>query len=105
MDAYIRDKRGAAAREMKFYAGRRTLAHALEAAAGCLMPDGKRHPHRHIPGAALQEASQRLHGVDLAAERIDAARRERMGRPRLITRRPLTDCRRLASLKAGVRCA
>lgn len=35
---------------------------------GCRTPSGKRHPHqRRIPGAALQEAVQRLQAVDLAA--------------------------------------
>lgn len=73
VDDYIREHRANAAREMKFYAGQRTLADAVRRAAACELPSGKRHSHqRRIPAASLQDASQRLLGVDLsAAESFD----------------------------------
>ena len=64
---YIRDHREKAARGMRFYARQRTLSDAVDVAARCVLPSGKRHNHqRRIPAAALEEARKRLLAVDLS---------------------------------------
>jgi hypothetical protein len=61
VDDYIRDYRDRASREMGLYIRQRTLADAVEVAARCVLPSGKRHKHqRRIPHASLDEAQARL---------------------------------------------
>ena len=68
VDDYIHDYRDRAAREMRFYARQRTLSDAVDVAARCVLPSGKRHNHqRRIPGEALNEARKRLLAADLRA--------------------------------------
>lgn len=66
VDDYIRDHRDRAARGMRFYAIQRTLADAVDLAARCVRPNGKRHKHqRWIPPESLDEARARLLVADL----------------------------------------
>lgn len=66
VDAYIRDKRDGAARELRFHAIQRSLADAVSVAALCKSPSGKRHSHQcRIPFASLDEARRRLLAADL----------------------------------------
>jgi len=68
VDDYIRDHRERAARGMRFYAIQRTLADAVDVAARCVRPNGKRHDHQYrIPSESLDEARARLLAVDLAS--------------------------------------
>lgn len=83
---YIRVHRADALREMRFYEFQRSPAKAIEKAALCVLPDGKRHPHqRRIPGAVLElaEASlQEIQGRLKRAKSFDALYRliaERIG--------------------------
>jgi hypothetical protein len=70
VDAYIRDYRDEAGRELHFFAIQRTLADAVRPAAMCELPGGKRHPHqRRIPHDSLHEATQRLLSMDLGDAR------------------------------------
>lgn len=63
---YIRRYREPAAREMQFYTRQRSLADAVDRAARCVLPSGKRHSHQYrIPGEALEAARARLLGADL----------------------------------------
>lgn len=65
---YIRSYREPAVREMQFYSQQRSLRDAVDRAARCILPSGKRHSHqRRIPGEALKEARKRLLGADLRA--------------------------------------
>lgn len=71
VDAYIRDKREDAARELRFYAIQRSLADAISVAALCKSPSGKRHSHQcRIPFASLAEARRRLLAADLRGAAI-----------------------------------
>ncbi|MBK8097628.1 MAG: hypothetical protein IPK26_11010 [Planctomycetes bacterium] len=66
VDEYIRRKQLPAALELQFYAGQPTLADAIDVAALCKAPNGKRHPHQNrIPPASLAEARLRLLAADL----------------------------------------
>ena len=66
VDDYIRDYRARAKAEMLFYKRQPTLADAVDIAARCVLPNGKRHPHqRRIPPESLAEARSRLLAVDL----------------------------------------
>ena len=68
VDAHIRNKRLPESLELRFYADQPSLAAAIEVAAMCKMPNGKRHPHQYrIRGEALAEARRRLLAVDLAS--------------------------------------
>lgn len=68
VDDYIRDHRDRAAREMRWYQRQRSLANAIDIAARCVMPSGKRHDHQHrIPSESLDEARSRLLAVALDA--------------------------------------
>ncbi len=67
---YIRKYRHSAAREMEFYSQQRSLRDAVDVAARCILPSGKRHPHQYrIPGEALEAARRRLLRADLASTR------------------------------------
>ena len=58
---YIRGKREKAARELKYYAIQWNLADAVEKAAFCALPSGKRHLHQwRIPKRCLAQANERL---------------------------------------------
>jgi hypothetical protein len=66
VDDYIRDYRNRAARELRVYSRQRTLADAVDIAARCVLPSGKRHSHqRRIPGSSLEAARARLLAADL----------------------------------------
>jgi len=68
VDDYIRDHRDRAARGMRFYVIQRSLADAVDVAARCVRPNGKRHDHQYrIPSESLDEARARLLAVDLAS--------------------------------------
>ncbi|MCC6408975.1 MAG: hypothetical protein IT453_17575 [Planctomycetes bacterium] len=68
VDDYIRDYRDRAARGMRFYAIQRSLAEAVDVAARCVKPNGKRHRHqRWIPPESLDEARARLLADDLGS--------------------------------------
>lgn len=68
VDNYIREYRVRAKAEMIFYRRQPTLAEAVDVAARCVLPNGKRHPHQHrIPPASLAEARSRLLAVDLGS--------------------------------------
>jgi hypothetical protein len=59
--AYVRDHRPPAARLLRFFRQCPTLERAIEYAARCKLPSGKRHPHQYrIPKPALTEAERRL---------------------------------------------
>ena len=61
VDAYIRDYRSDASRELLFFARRRNLQDAISRAALAQLPGGKRHPHQYrIPRASLELARKRL---------------------------------------------
>jgi hypothetical protein len=61
--AYIRDHRAGAARSLEFFRHCPTLERAIEYAARCKLPSGKRHPHQYrIRAAVLAEAERRLRG-------------------------------------------
>lgn len=61
--AYIRDHRAGAARLLRFFRECATIERAIEFAARCKLPSGKRHPHQYrIPKPALPEAERRLRG-------------------------------------------
>src|ERR1700736_773729 len=60
VDAYIRDSRDGAQRERQFFKGC-SLQRAIEFAALCKLPGGKRHPHQYrIPRDVLAEAESNL---------------------------------------------
>jgi hypothetical protein len=68
VDDYIREHRDRAAREVRRYAQQRTLADAVDIAARCVLPSGKRHDHqRRIPSKSLDEARSRLLDADLGS--------------------------------------
>ena len=70
VDDYIREHRERAARGMRFYAIQRTLADAVDIAARCVLPSGKKHDHQYrIPPESLDEARARLIAVDLGVWR------------------------------------
>ncbi len=70
VDAHIRNKRLPESLELRFYADQPSLAAAIEVAALCKMPNGKRHPHQYrIRGRALAEARRRLLAGDMANAR------------------------------------
>jgi hypothetical protein len=72
VDAYIRDHRDAGQDERRFYASQSSLADAVEAAALCELPDGKRHPHqRRIPGRVLRQAATALTNAGFAVDTFD----------------------------------
>jgi len=59
--AYIRDHRPGALRRLRFFRECETLKRAIEYAARCKLPSGKRHPHQYrIPKKVLAEAERRL---------------------------------------------
>jgi hypothetical protein len=59
--AYIRDWRPGAQGERQFFKDCRSLRRAVEFAALCKLPGGKRHPHQYrIPHTALAEAEGSL---------------------------------------------
>lgn len=59
--AYIRDNRPGASRLLRFFRDCPTLERAIEYAARCKLPSGKRHPHQYrIPKKLLAEAERRL---------------------------------------------
>lgn len=62
---YIRVYRGAARSEMQFYEKQRSPASAIQKAALCVRPDGKRHAHQcRTPKAVLQKIGIRLQSVE-----------------------------------------
>jgi len=64
---YIRLYRVTARSEMQFYEKQRTASSAIQKAALCVRPDGKRHAHQcRTPKAVLQEVGNRLHSVEMA---------------------------------------
>jgi hypothetical protein len=68
VDDYIREYRIRARVEMLYYKRQRTLADAVDIAARCVLPSGKRHDHQHrIPPESLAEARARLLAVDLGS--------------------------------------
>lgn len=68
VDAHLQNKRLPESLELGFYADQPTLAAAIDVAALCKMPNGKRHSHQHrIRGEDLAEARRRLLAVDLAS--------------------------------------
>jgi hypothetical protein len=59
--AYIRDHRPGVLRLLRFFRDRPSLEEAIDYAARCKLPSGKRHPHQYrIPKPALPEAERRL---------------------------------------------
>lgn len=69
VDAYIRDHREGARRELRFFEIQRSLGDAVRVAGRSEWPGGRRHPHqRRLPRATLAEAERRLQLVlnDLA---------------------------------------
>jgi hypothetical protein len=61
---YIAHYRDAACSEMRFYEIQRSASAAINKAAFCILPSGKRHPHqRRIPKAVLEQAEARLQAV------------------------------------------
>jgi hypothetical protein len=59
--AYIRHYRPGASRLLRFFQNCETLVRAIEYAARCKLPSGKRHPHQYrIPKKVLAEAERRL---------------------------------------------
>ena len=61
VDDYIRNWRERAARESEYFARQRSFEDAVDRAARCVLPSGKRHSHqRRIPGESLDEARSRL---------------------------------------------
>jgi hypothetical protein len=83
---YIREYRANARDKMRFYEIQRSPAKAIEKAALCVLPSGKRHPHQHrISGAVLELAEARLQEVQgqlKRAKNFDALHRiiaERIG--------------------------
>lgn len=68
VDDYIREYRVRAKAEMLYYKRQPTLAEVVDIAARCVLPNGKRHPHRRrIPPKSIAEARSRLLAVDLGA--------------------------------------
>jgi len=64
VDAYIRDYRLGARRQLRFYRNQRNLSDAIQVAGLCQLPGGQRHPHqRRLPGATLREVVERLQRV------------------------------------------
>lgn len=58
---YERRFRSPVGGEVAYYAKQQHLFRAIELAAGCVMSNGKRHPHQYrIPRLALETASRRL---------------------------------------------
>jgi len=67
VDDYIRNYRLGAEQETQFFARQPSLHKAVQWAAQCKRPDGKRHSHQHrIPSASLEDAYRRLLVADLA---------------------------------------
>jgi hypothetical protein len=70
VDAYIRDHRDDAEREMQFYRDHGSLQSAIEYAALSKLPDGRRHPHqRRLRAEVLAEAERRLQSAVAALRR------------------------------------
>lgn len=68
---YIHEYRDDARAEMRFFEVQRSPSAAIQKAALCVLPSGKRHPHqRRVPRAVLELAEARL---QTAAGRIAAA--------------------------------
>lgn len=68
VDDHIRSKRLPESLELRFYADQPTLAAAIDVAALCKMPNGKRHSHQYrIRGEDLAEARRLLLAVALAS--------------------------------------
>lgn len=64
VDDYIREYRGSARKEMRFFEIQRSASEAIRKAALCELPNGKRHPHqRRIPWALLEQAEGRLQAI------------------------------------------
>lgn len=61
---YIREHRDNAQAEMRFFEIQRSATQAIQKAALCVLPSGKRHPHqRRIPRALLELVEARLQEV------------------------------------------
>jgi hypothetical protein len=61
---YIREYRGDARKEMRFFEILRSPSEAIRKAALCELPGGKRHSHqRRIPRALLEHVEARLQGI------------------------------------------
>lgn len=61
ISSYILNFRSSARSEMSYFRTQPSLAAAIERAALCVTPNGKRHPHqRRIPKALLEKAKERL---------------------------------------------
>jgi hypothetical protein len=59
--SYINDYRASAKAETAHFAALGSLVAAIEKAALCLLPDGKRHPHQwRIPRRVLEQAERKL---------------------------------------------
>jgi hypothetical protein len=68
---YIRQYRPHARSEMRFFVDQRSAAVAIEKAAFCTLPNGKRHPHQYrVPKTVLEQAEERLQAV---RKRLSAA--------------------------------
>lgn len=71
VSAYIRDHRGGAKAEMRFFEIQRGLPAAIRHAALCALPGGNRHPHqRRLRQAVLNEAERRLQAIAEALRKI-----------------------------------
>lgn len=65
VDDYAREQRAGAKAEMQFYMRQPSLTEAVDVAAKCVLPNGKRHPHqRRIPSTSLVKVRRRLLAVD-----------------------------------------
>ena len=61
VSSYILNFRSSARAEMRYFQAQPSLSAAIEKAALCVTPKGKRHPHqRRIPKAVLEKAKERL---------------------------------------------
>ena len=86
VDAYIRDWRDGAQRERQFFKGC-TLKRAIEFAALCKLPGGKRHPHQYRLSRGvlaeaesnLQEAAAEIQVCETFADLHDLVQREIAG--------------------------
>ena len=68
VEGYIGNYRDRAAKELRYFASRRSLTDAIDVAALAKLPGGRRHPHqRRIPRASLAEARKCLLATDLSS--------------------------------------
>jgi hypothetical protein len=69
---YIREYRDGARDEMRFFEIQRSSTMAIQKAALCVLPSGKRHPHqRRIPQRLLEIVEVRLQAVQRELKRAD----------------------------------